>query len=551
MNECHKLIKYSSDNDITVYEYKYKENEPLPMNIYEREKNSNNIKSLIFVIIFLLIFGFIFYQIFSKKNNNNQNQIENNIQENNNINEDNINENDNLFQDIVNKPVKKYNDNSICDKFDPINIFNLRIKNGPKTICENGESKHICYQNNFGEYNDIIWHQNGAICIMKNIILDPSKSENTNLIYRGPVDSEKLGFPRLSKGFFNMKCKNPLELENVHKIYETYFNSWNYDYESNKKVKELAPGKTIFFISRNQDSPNLFHGNSELINVISMMNLFNLKPENIQVIFLESIIIKKKNDPFYDIYKNVISRGGEPIYIKDLKEKYHISSAIHIPINWDSPCFFNQDSSIEISLPYCKNPSKAYKLYTDLVNKYLPISNFTDSFKSDNNIYYYPKSIIKEHKNKNSFTKKITIQWRKVWPKGRTGQNRLLGNGIELADKLASILPKNILIRLIDTASLTIREQISIMRDTDYLVGIHGAGLTLSIFMPYKSILHEILPSPNINVLRLMSAISGHKTYTDIINAKIKNINENENVFFNAKEFGKSVLEHLKENKFI
>ena len=64
--------------------------------------------------------------------------------------------------------------------------------------------------------------------------------------------------------------------------------------------------------------------------------------------------------------------------------------------------------------------------------------------------------------------KTITIQWRKVWPKGRTFQKRILGNGVQLADKLASILPNNYLIRLVDTASLSFIEQVSIMRTSDY-----------------------------------------------------------------------------------
>ena len=245
----------------------------------------------------------------------------------------------------------------------------------------------------------------------------------------------------------------------------------------------------------------------------------------------------------------MISRGGKPIYINKLKKKYHISSAIHIPINWDSPCFFKSD--YEITKLDCKYPSKTYKLYNDLVDKYLNISNFIDSFISDNETFYYPRSVIEYHKSKKNFTKKVTIQWRRVWPKGRTGQSRLIGNGKELADKLASILPKNILIRLVNTASLPMKEQISVMRNTDYLVGIHGAGLSLSIFMPYKSILHEILHSENINVLTMMSSISGHKTYSDILNGEVQNIDENEYIFFNVDDFGNSVLDHMKGNNFI
>ena len=69
---------------------------------------------------------------------------------------------------------------------------------------------------------------------------------------------------------------------------------------------------------------------------------------------------------------------------------------------------------------------------------------------------------------------------------------------------LASILPNNILLRLVDTARLPIYEQIAILRKTDYYVGIHGAGLTLSIFAPKNCIYHEVLPSSNMNGLLIM-----------------------------------------------
>ena len=138
----------------------------------------------------------------------------------------------------------------------------------------------------------------------------------------------------ITKGFINAECK-PKKISLDHNaIYETYLNSWNYEYDSkneDKELEELAPGKTVFLISRNQDSPNIFHGISDIINAISMIYLFNLDPKEIQVIFLESIEIPvtlenqqkdpdKPEDPFYYIYKNVISQGGEPIYIRNLKK---------------------------------------------------------------------------------------------------------------------------------------------------------------------------------------------------------------------------------------
>ena len=56
------------------------------------------------------------------------------------------------------------NKNSTCDALDPINIFRLRIDNGPIEICSEGKSKHICYQNAGNNYyNEIFNHKNGVI----------------------------------------------------------------------------------------------------------------------------------------------------------------------------------------------------------------------------------------------------------------------------------------------------------------------------------------------------------------------------------------------------
>jgi hypothetical protein len=272
------------------------------------------------------------------------------------------------------------------------------------------------------------------------------------------------------------------------------------------------------------------------------MKLFNLKPEDIKIVSLESMEIR--DDPFRELYLNLISRGGEPIHVSKLKKKYHISSGIFVPINLDSPLFIKND------FPNCENSTETYIILNNLVDQYLNLKEFKDSFKSDNKVFYYPKPVIKNHRKHINFTKFVTIQWRKVWPKGRKSQQRLLANGRELADKLASVLPKNILIRLVNTASLPMKEQISVIRKTDYLVGIHGAGLSLSIYMKKSAILHEILAAENLKVLVLMSALSGHKTYSDIINAKVKLDDDLEKVYFNTTDFANNVKKHMEENDF-
>ena len=435
--------------------------------------------------------------------------------------------------------------NPKCIKLDPSLLYSKRLDNGPITICDNGDSNHICYQNLNNYYNDIFYHKNGVICKMKNIILDPEKSKQSNLIYEGPVDKFTFGFPHLIRGFFNMKCDNPHMISNYLKYYYYYFKGWNFKYENNKdeKIEELAPGKTIFFLSRNQDSPNLYHGMGDIMATISMMELFNITEDNVQIVFLESMYLK--NDPYHEIYKKALSRGGEPIFIKDLKHKYHISSAIHVPLNWDSPLFIKN-----IKTTYCKHPTKTYKKLFELIDKYLDIPNYIDSFISDNEIFYYPKLIIDRHNLGVNFIKCVTIQWRRVWPKKRIKQNRLMQNGPDLADKLASVLPENILVRLVNTASLSMSEQISLMRKTDYLVGMHGAGLTLGIFLPFSSIYHEILHKKAWNVVLFLSMMSGHNFYFDVIKGKGNKSGNFQYIFFDENDFVKKVTKHMKDNNY-
>ena len=85
-----------------------------------------------------------------------------------------------------------------------------------------------------------------------------------------------------------------------------------------------------------------------------------------------------KDDHLYEIYKNVISIWGKPIYIRGLNKKYHITSSIHVPINWDSPLFINL--KIIRGNPDYKLPTQTYNIFKNLINKYLNLSNFEDFF---------------------------------------------------------------------------------------------------------------------------------------------------------------------------
>ena len=539
MNESNELIEGKKSKRIKILEKNLKKKVKLNK-AFTLRRNIRN-KYIFFtcgILVFIGLFIMIYFKFIKKGKKDNINQLS--LEKKSYI----------SVKEEIYKKLEQYTNSSNpgCDELDPINIFKKRLNSPPTTICENDDtnSNHICYKDG----NPLFVAQNGVLCKFNNIILDPSKWKADGNTYKGPMDPNNRGCPLLSKGFFNMKCKKGklTEYSGYDFIYNNYFNGWDYDLDEgeyrNETIEELAKDKTVFFISRNQDSPNLYHGGSEFVNALAIMYLFELDPEDIQIVFLESIFILINDDPFYDLYKNLIGRAGEPINIRNMTKKYRISQGVHIPINWDSPCF------IQASVPKCENPIKTYILYNKLIDFFMKPTKYIDSFNSDKEIFYYPKSIL-DNKDKNKFTITLTFQWRRVWPKGRKGQQRILGNGPELADKLASALPENILLKLIDTASLPIQEQINIMRSTDYFVGIHGAGLSLILYAPKECIFHEVLPASNMNGLLLFAALSGHKTYSDIINSDIRDVDGNENIFFKEDDFVNSVISHLRENNLM
>ena len=447
-----------------------------------------------------------------------------------------------LITEIINYYESEWENKTMCMETDPIWMFDERVELGREILCKSINATHFCYKNTIENYQS----NKGVICKMKNFTLDPSKWQSDESDFKGPIDYKVKGFPLVSKGLFNMVCGIQNKISDVNNIYDFYFNAWNYE-ENNtknileqKKYPELLPEKTIFFVSRNLDSSNLFLGGMGFLNAFAIMKSFYLNPEDIQIVFMESV--NMTNDPFYYLYKELISRAADPIHISNLTKTYFISNAYHIPLNWDSPCFiFSQ-------VPKCRQATKTYDLLNKDIKEYLELPRFKDSIGNNKDIYYYPKTII--NPNSKIYKKYVTIQWRKVFPKGRTGQQRLLGNGPELAEALAENLPKSILIRLVDTAQLTIKDNIALMKRTDFLIGEHGAGLFLSIFLPQKSIVQEIKHKDSMNVLQLMSSLSGHVTYSDIIKAKVEIIDSNEVLFFDIRQFVKVIIAHMKKNKF-
>ena len=430
-----------------------------------------------------------------------------------------------------------------CQNKDPTWKFHERVAVDPDYLCKSKNTVHFCYKNILNDYNI----NNGVICTMRNFILDPSKWEKDNATYIDQNDYRYKNVPLISNGFFNIKCETEKKISDYNKIYDYYFNAWNYTLVSNyniineEKFTELAKEKIVFFISRNYDSQNVFYSFLGFLNVFSLMKTYILNPEDIRVVFLESIEID--NDPFYDFYKGLVSRGGEPVHISKLNQKYNISSAIHIPLNFDSPDYNSPE------IPKCKMQTKTFELLNKSIRQYMKIGFLTYIPNYNRNLLYYPKNL--DENNITKYNKFVTIEWNKETPKDKNGKNSLLGNGPALLEALSKILPENILVRLADTSLLDMRGKIAIMKKTDFFI-TGSDGLYLSIFLPTNAIVQEITNKNNKNkMFQLMSNLSGHVTYSNIIKANARMVDNDEVLFYDVNNFIKVILAHMKKNNFI
>ena len=82
----------------------------------------------------------------------------------------------------------------------------------------------------------------------------------------------------------------------------------------------------------------------------------------------------------------------------------------------------------------------------------------------------------------------------------RTSSRKLVDQSIHLSNFRSAIssLSDKIEIREVDFADFTMREQLRLVRETDVLVGVHGAGLTHAMFLKPGAAVAEIIP-PDLN----------------------------------------------------
>lgn len=99
----------------------------------------------------------------------------------------------------------------------------------------------------------------------------------------------------------------------------------------------------------------------------------------------------------------------------------------------------------------------------------------------------------------------------------RSATGRVVLNEMELVAAMRDRLMPHVQVKLVDFSGMKFREQISIVRKTDILVGMHGAGLTNLLWLPrqYKRVaIVEIFNTYDEFCYKDLAALNGIKYFT-------------------------------------
>jgi glycoprotein 2-beta-D-xylosyltransferase len=295
---------------------------------------------------------------------------------------------------------------------------------------------------------------------LNNVTVNPSFSagppggEQIQSVINRPERDE---FLIVKPGYYQIPCQNK-------KIYQ-------YSYESgdhlNKWMSILRPTLEIMsseFIPEvtiavtRYEYANIYHTMTDWYNAYLMLLFFNIRNLSAKILFVDS-------HPQGGLDSIWTTLFGEFIRAGQLKKPKRFNTLIWNIQGYKSPMYHHE----------------------------LPSVPFIESFRR----FFLGKHNVPSKKTLNCKKLSILFIWRRDYvahprnPKGIV--SRKVKNEEELENLVHKLYP-NHSISSIQTDKMSMHDQLSAIVNTDILIGMHGAGLTLALFLPEHAGLVEIYP---------------------------------------------------------
>ena len=336
------------------------------------------------------------------------------------------------------KPIWKTFVKSSMDKND--NTFQHWLGN-EAVLCDN---KFIGYNSLFAR--------------LRNVTLDPSKGEgrkggeNISDVFNQAEDAE---YFKLKKGYFKLNCKDDLQYS--FKPKDHLFNWFNViDTDTQIDAKIVKKRWTIAVMR--YEYANLYHTMTDYYNVFLMTVKFNLNPEETDILFIDGHPIGALDSTWGKLFGNVTRAGriSEPVLYENM---------------------------IWGILGY----------YSPLNEHKTPAVPLVEQFRQ----FFLSRHGIKREKVLSCDKLTVLFLWRRDYlahPRNPSGKvSRKVKNEDELISGVMDLLPGHD-VRGIQIDKLTMKMQLQLISETDILIGMHGAGLAHTLFLPSHAGLIELYP---------------------------------------------------------
>ena len=271
------------------------------------------------------------------------------------------------------------------------------------------------------------------------------------------------------KGLFAMSCTHheyldELSSDEVPLLKYTSFSRINKDTDklalSDRRKSIVRPDYVSNFtiaIAR-EDYANIYHVTLHTFNIFLMLMAFKQQPLQISILLLDAHPKAETDDFFLTLFGPLIRIG-------------HLKRSVYF-------------KNLVLSIPENKSPLSKYSFLT---------LAYLEEFRSFVlNRYFINNSSVQDCKEI-----KITLIWRrdKVYhPRNMMGSvQRKIFNEAELFQTLDEKYPQHC-IRGFLLETMPMVEQLKIIKNTDILIGMHGAGLTHTLYLPKESGLIELFP---------------------------------------------------------
>lgn len=296
--------------------------------------------------------------------------------------------------------------------------------------------------------------------ILQNVSLDPVLGIGP----RGgePIESvlnrpEKQEFLVLKQGYFQINCKDD--------------DAFKYRFEPDDHLAHwrsvMRPGlapvsrertRNVTVAVTRYEYANLYHTMTDWYNTFLMLLFFNVKNLAADILFIDG-------HPEGGLDSTWSTLFGKFVRVGQLKTAQLFWTMIWNIQGYKSPMYHHQ----------------------------LPSIPHIESFR----LFFLRKHNISFVKELNCDGLNITFLWRRDYvahprnPKGTV--SRKVKNEKEIEDSIHSFYP-NHSIHSLRTENMSMHDQLSAIVQTDVLIGMHGAGLTLALFLPRHAGLIELYP---------------------------------------------------------